>query len=506
MSYLNKAITQQQTQTVYFNRFKGKPFWIPDKAQHEIEYDKTGKQCCYWHTIGLPEKEGRGLLPLFDYEWDLYQAIEKDKYVWLKKSAGLGISTFMLYYIAYKCITDPVWKGKQVVVITGPNQELAISLIKRLKALFPANTLSETKETLAEIAGVHVECYPSHHLEAARGIPAPILIWLDEADYWGSINNAEEARVVSERYIGKSPGLSIVLTSTPGTPEGLFSMIEQLPENQCLYKRLVMTYQVGLGKIYLPEEIEKARASPSFPREYCGEYLGQAGNVFDEHKIQEIAERGAILEDKRHGVVPREWEKVLAIDPGYSSSKFAMVLLAKEPEYGYLEVLYASEFENAGFNEMLAEISRLWNNCRIDKIMIDGSAPELISAVKDSVVGESSYNYLEQMKRYESKGWDPIEYFKVLPVNFRTAGNEMLMHLKRMVDSDVLAISPISFSKLLVSMRTAYAVEHTLKKQIGAHDDLLDAMLMACQYYVLPSTAIPISSINSERVDITSIS
>ena len=488
--YLETALkqkNQQKTQIGYFKKFVGKPFWITNEDhRHEHEYDKTNHKCCGWHIIGSPFKEGRGRLPCFDYEIELFDAIEKDKYVWLKKSAWLGISTFMLYYIKYKCITDPVWKGKQVVIITGPNQELAISLIKRLKALFPVGVLPETKETVAEINGVHVECYPSHHLESARGIPTPILIWLDEADYWGSINNAQEARVLAERYIGKSPGLAIVLTSTPSSPEGLFSQIERLPDNQCLYKRMTMTYQVGLGKIYLPKEIEKARQSPSFPREYCGEYLGEAGNVFDERKIQQIAERGIFLENKRHGVTPLAWEKVLAIDPGYGSSKFAMVLLGKEVEFGYLEVLYAEEFEKAGFNEMLAEISRLWNNCRIDRIFIDGSAPELISAVKDQVVGESSYNYLEQIKRYESKGWNPLQYFKVLPINFRTLAKDMLTHLKRLVDSDVLAISPASFNKLIVAMRTAYSIEYSLKKSVGAHDDLLDAMLMASQYFVLP--------------------
>ena len=48
----------------------------------------------------------------------------------------------------------------------------------------------------------------------------------------------------------------------------------------CLYKRLNLDYTYGLDKIYDREEIEKAKASPSFEREYNLKYLGKVGNVF----------------------------------------------------------------------------------------------------------------------------------------------------------------------------------------------------------------------------------
>src|SRR3712207_2528294 len=92
----------------YWRQFHdGLPLWIQDPVQHRKEFEARNHlaldgdkvTCCFWHLIGLPQKEGRGPLPMFDYEWDLYQTIEQKKYVWVKKSAGLGISTFMLYYI-----------------------------------------------------------------------------------------------------------------------------------------------------------------------------------------------------------------------------------------------------------------------------------------------------------------------------------------------------------------------------------------------------------------------
>ena len=54
------------------------------------------------------------------------------------------------------------------------------------------------------------------------------------------------------------------MVSTPNAPDGLFEKIEREPEDACLYKRLFLDYTYGLDKIYTKEEIEKAKASPSF--------------------------------------------------------------------------------------------------------------------------------------------------------------------------------------------------------------------------------------------------
>ena len=70
------------------------------------------------------------------------------------------------------------------------------------------------------------------------------------------------------------------MVSTPNSPDGLFVKIEREPENACLYKRLFLDYTYGLGKIYSDKEIENAKASPSFEREYNLKYLGKVGNVF----------------------------------------------------------------------------------------------------------------------------------------------------------------------------------------------------------------------------------
>ena len=82
------------------------------------------------------------------------------------------------------------------------------------------------------------------------------------------------------------------MVSTPNAPGGLFYNIEKEPEESCLYKRLKLDYHYGLGRIYTVREIEKARQSPGFDREYGLQYLGKIGNIFSPLQIHKIIELG----------------------------------------------------------------------------------------------------------------------------------------------------------------------------------------------------------------------
>ena len=180
-------------------------------------------------------------------------------------------------------------------IVTGPRIELAITLIDRMKALFGDAIKSsfDTKETVIELNGVHIEAYPSHHLDAMRGLANLSFIYIDEGDFFPP-GQKQDARDVSERYIGKSNPW-IVLVSTPNAPEGLFERIEKEPESTCLYKRLFLDYTYGLDRIYTVSEIDAAKASPSFEREYNLKYLGLIGNVFHVKDIESAIEKCIVI-------------------------------------------------------------------------------------------------------------------------------------------------------------------------------------------------------------------
>jgi hypothetical protein len=123
------------------------------------------------------------------------------------------------------------------------------------------------------------------------------------------------------------------MVSTPNAPGGLFESIEKEPEESCIYKRLKMDYTYGLGKIYTIEEIEKAKTSPSFEREYNLKYLGKIGNVFHTEDIERALGLGLkySVDYDSPGIgfknlqISRNATKSIGLDPGYGSSAFGVV-------------------------------------------------------------------------------------------------------------------------------------------------------------------------------------
>jgi late competence protein required for DNA uptake (superfamily II DNA/RNA helicase) len=129
----------------------------------------------------------------------------KDKHLWIKKATGLGVTEFMLRFMAWLCVKDDYYRNSQMCIVTGPNIDIAIKLIKRLKSIFEPklNIIFDNKETVIELNGCSIEAYPSNHLDSYRALTNPKFILLDEADMFRK-GEQEDVRHVSERYIGKS--------------------------------------------------------------------------------------------------------------------------------------------------------------------------------------------------------------------------------------------------------------------------------------------------------------
>ena len=182
---------------MFFQRLQNKPFWIWNIQEHKQEDIRTDGDCCFNHIIGLPSKDTVDK-PLYDYEKVIFNCLvtqddnsnsSNNKHLWIKKATGLGVSEFMLRFIAWLCLKDNALSGSQMCIVTGPRIDLAIALIDRMKRLFASSkgiaaTAFDTKETVIELNGVKIEAFPSHHLDAMRGLPNVSFILLDEADFF----------------------------------------------------------------------------------------------------------------------------------------------------------------------------------------------------------------------------------------------------------------------------------------------------------------------------------
>ncbi|HEU4448216.1 MAG TPA: hypothetical protein VFR94_26335 [Nitrososphaeraceae archaeon] len=182
---LQKLVQSQSSleQNELYTRLKDKPFWIWDSKQHKQEDTKTKGDCCFNHIIGLPTKN-KIEKPLFDYEKllydsllspDIYNPLQhtfKLKHLWVKKATGLGVTEFFLRFMVWLCLRNNDYRNSQMCIVTGPNQELAIKLIERIKNLFEEKLgiTFDSKETVLELNGCVIEAFPSNHLDAFRSL------------------------------------------------------------------------------------------------------------------------------------------------------------------------------------------------------------------------------------------------------------------------------------------------------------------------------------------------
>ncbi len=458
-----------------FEQLNGLPFY---NWQQHLYNSNT-----FNHAIGLPQKDGK-TYPLFDYEQILFDTLQQHKHVWIKKATGLGVTEFMLRYMAWLCLSTNKVENSQMCIVTGPRLELAITLIDRLKGLFrDLEKISRfnTKETVIELNGVHIEAYPSHHLDSMRGLTNVSFVYLDEADFFPP-GQQQDSRHVSERYIAKSSPW-IVMVSTPNAPEGLFEKIEREPEGTCLYKRLFLDYAYGLGKIYTEVEIEKAKASPSFEREYNLKYLGKVGNVFHTLDIE------AAICTQHEGQEMMNWStsmmigRSMGIDVAWGdTSKFAIVITQFRNRK--IETFYAESFEKPQMNCIINHIMQLKQKHHITKIYVDGANPEVIRELK-ARIGEYHDHY-GRLTEEQIWGLRTSNSWQIIPVNFQKRHREMLQWTYTLMSKRFVKIH-LSLHDLIVSLRTAtVSDEWKLDKQQTSHHDTLDSLRLSLCNYELP--------------------
>ena len=264
-----------------------------------------------------------------------------------------------------------------------------------------------------------------------------------------------------------------MLVSTPNSPGQLFDKIEQEPADSCIYKRLKLDYTVGLGNIYTSAEIQKAKQSPSFQREYNLFYGGLIGNVFHTSDID-----AAIARKYNVDYINPFSNRSCGIDPGYGSSSFAITITQYNDNR--IEVLYSEEFERVDYIKALQTVEELYEKYKPMQLFVDGSAVSFIRSIKASV--NDIVNFERIISECHRDKIDPSERMIVVPISFSLKHREMLANAKMIVESDQLAIDP-RFDKLILSLRTAVEADGKLNKEMTSFDDELDSFRLSLLAY-----------------------
>jgi late competence protein required for DNA uptake (superfamily II DNA/RNA helicase) len=122
---------------------------------------------------------------MFPYELELYGALQNYKDICIKKSRGIGGSEFILRYLIWLALSqNGTYKGKRFHIVTGPRIDIASDLIKRTKDIVSLNypqLVNDSKEVIANIAGVIFQAFPSHTVNTMRGYTDVKAIVIDEA-------------------------------------------------------------------------------------------------------------------------------------------------------------------------------------------------------------------------------------------------------------------------------------------------------------------------------------
>jgi hypothetical protein len=424
------------------------PVWEALQKEHEDELvdfpeyrGLTFQQ--FWEA--LPNK-----LEYFDYEEELTTILESNRKLWIKKATGLGITEWTIRWIAWNCLKDDHWKNTQVdvtgVIITGANQDLTNKVVGRIKSLF--NHEFKTKESVVILNGCRIEAFPTNHLSPARGLN-PKIVMLDEADFFPN-RYQNEARTVAERYIPKT-NPHILLISTPNLPGGLFERMEDEIDNGYVMKQ--MDYTIGLNKVFRPEDIETAKKSPSFEREYNLKYGFGSGDIFEGiENIIEVYDLNVI--GGQGGCYG---------DPAFGSSNFGV--LGGEIRDSMLYITEANEFPRPSPSAMLDVMEDMAHRYN-DNCKIDSAHPGFIRDLEERGIPALPINFGLQIRDHES-------------ANMQSLRSKMTINASQMVKNGKVKIHP-NHTKLLAQMRAAQFDKKGGIDKSELNADVLDCFIMCC--------------------------
>jgi hypothetical protein len=462
------------------------PFWINDPTEHANQYDDTNSECCFNHYVGLPIKNGKRN-PLFDYQvhesykgqQGLVYAFENNDCVYCLKATGIGFSDLTLRWMNHKAWTgsSAQYLNSYMIIVTGPNYKLATIQMDRIRAMY-FDRLGvmfgyDKSKIVLPINNVTIQAFPSHNIASFRGLPKVSVVFIDEGDFF-PIGQQVAVRDTAERYLGKSRA-KIILGSTPYYPGGLMEKIQN--EEKSIYQRIYLPYTVGINKIFTQEDIDLAKTSPSFKREYDLKYAYDIGDLMTETVIQKCLD----IEYNPNNIVS-EARKVIGIDPAYGgSSKFGIVV--SQLVDGKIQILYAQDYERADPQEMehltldlIRKYQMFMAGGRSNgQILVDGANVAFIKYLK---------RMLNENVQYEEIDQDDYPYMIVRPVNFGTLHRKMLVNMQQLASKGYLAIDK-SFDSLLNQIRIAKVDANfgLIKKPLSL--DLIDALRLNLFAYSL---------------------
>lgn len=444
------------------------PHWCGHYKDSSDQVIPDGSKCCWVHWVGLPTRWGIRH-PYYHWEEDLLKDLQSGiRYFYMLKPPKIGATQFWLSYAEHQAMTEPSWLNGQVAIVVGTNFGEAEQMITRAKEILENKDktgkglgnykvdIHEDYNTKKEfsINTVQFRAHPANNIDAIRSKPNMKMIIIDEGSFFKiRVEDQQKIRDAFEHYIGGSNTLIVLLSTAGHVPAGFMYDIQK--EEPSIYKKYILDYHVGLEvhpeshtSLYNEEQINKIKDSPSFARNYMHQWGHGSGDIFDITALDACSKQPYDLRPRQ------DCEKILAIDPGYGSSKSGLV--GMERRDGKLYVIQAQQYARPSQTELINIIKQSIQTYGYRQIRIDSAIVGLI----------------EDMRREIS----------TYPVSFRERGQIMTDTASMQIKAQQVMIDP-SFDELLKQLRAARKNEKgTVDKEIATFD-LYDGFIMAVDYF-----------------------
>ena len=488
-------------------------------AHHAELYDKHYNQdmensyCCFNHAIGLPRKFGIPK-PIFDYEilmhyyqylylWKDLNGVEHrgvKRMAWLK-ARGLGGTSYNVRNMAWLCTRNDDLRDSYMAILTGPRITLAIDILSRMKSIFynKLGVIFPYNNITLWLNHIRINTFPSHKIQAFRGLENVSYIFFDEADF-APRNQQFELLSVSLGYIPKS-NPTMMFLSTPDEVNGLMQTMEleynELHE-EAMFKFIRTPYEWGMHKVYTDHDIKILQKRPDvFDREMRLNYGVGSGAIFGKDVLDMLAHYGEMFDFDPNDIYPYS-ERVMSIDPGYGESHFAIVIVEYMPNTRNLRVVYAQQWGNIDYDTALKTGEDLITIYNPQTCYIDASQRGYITTLKNRLGEDTTEEFHKHIERQLKLMRDEVvknggryrrvkyleEYMRIVPISYANQKKEMLNHMKTMCEIEgLVCVNREKFPDLFLDLSIARRHNKVLVKDKDTPQDLFEAMMQALQYW-----------------------